>query len=127
MQEGPEAQELPGGDGELMVDQDVIIDTLVRTVRAHGEPRGMLWTPLVSVVVGELCCTVQEANTAVLAAVDAGLLQDDQVGWLRIPEARLQAEAEDVALDRHIENQEERRKDDLQRHDENIQHAAEDR
>ena len=69
----------------MMVDQELIIQALVRTVQASEDPRGQLWERLTNLVRDELKLTIEEIHAAILEAVDQVRLIDNCSGWLSLP------------------------------------------
>jgi hypothetical protein len=67
-----------------MTDQLAIVDALIKAIEASDDPRGVLWSPLARKVMVELGATVDEVNNSILAGIDAGVLLDEQTGWLRL-------------------------------------------
>ncbi len=63
--------------------REKIIEAIVRVAKAAEDPRGVLWMVVLDKVQGELGVEVARINTAILEAVDRGLITDDQVGWLK--------------------------------------------
>ena len=111
-----------------MTDQAVIIESIIRTIKASGLERGLLWIPLCERVQADTRCTRDEVDDAVLEAMDQCLVEERETGWIRIvedPEAK--RKADDAALERHMEDQAERDQQLAREHDYARQHEAEGR
>ncbi len=93
-----------GPEEASMTDRQVIIDSLVRTLKASGLERGLLWVPLCERVRADTRCTQDEVDDAVMEAMDQCLVEEREIGWIRLvddPEAK--RKADDAALDRHMD------------------------
>lgn len=66
-----------------MTDQ-AITDALVRTLKASEYPKGRLWYPLMVEVRDELKVSTEEVNVGILEAIDRGLIDDNETGWLKL-------------------------------------------
>lgn len=100
-----------------MTDQALIIDALIRNVKASIKPEGRLWAPLKIEVMSETRCTNEEMHEAILSALDGGVLVEEKIGWISLPR--------EVDEDQVREAREKRDEDQERRHDMNRQHAAE--
>jgi len=126
VQAGSTAEELPGGGS--MTEQQLVIESIVRTIKTSGLPRGLLWQTLSERVRLETRCTHDEMDEAVLEAMDQCIVEEKEIGWIRIvedPEAK--RKADDAALERHIDGQADRDQANERAYDAGRQHSAEGR
>jgi len=110
------------------MEQQLIIESIIKTLKASGLPRGLLWIPLCERVQLETRCTRDEVTDAVMEAMDQCLVEEAEIGWIRLvddPEAK--RKADDAALERHIDGQADRDQANERAYDAGRQHSAEGR
>jgi len=110
------------------MEQQLIIESIIRTLKASNLPRGLMWIPLCKRVEEETKCTRAETDDAVMEAMDQCLVEEAEIGWIRLvddPEAK--RKADDAALEQHIDGQAERDQQLAREHDYARQHSAEGR
>jgi hypothetical protein len=111
-----------------LTDQAVIIEAMVRTIKASNLPRGLMWCPLEERVQKELGCSKAQFEEAFFVALDQCIVEEREPGWVRVvddPEAM--RKADDAKLERHMEDQVERDQQLAREHDYARQHSAEGR
>jgi hypothetical protein len=68
----------------MTMSDQAIIDALVRTLKASGEPYQMGWHPLMVQVRDQLGLTTEEVNVAIMESIDAGVLLEARIGIVRV-------------------------------------------
>jgi hypothetical protein len=109
-----------------MTDQVVIIESILKVLKASGLERGLLWIPLCERVQADTRCTRDEVDDAVMEAMDQCLVEERETGWIRpVADPEAKRKADDAALERYEDGRQERDDRNEREHDAGRQHSAE--